>query len=102
MYMSIHFFDNSCTLGEKKVNPVSMAIRPADIDRLTSEGKATATSQLKDALYYPNVADGVLPFEFTRGIDENDAWEESQKASRKVHKYIKHRQEQDAMVEEHA
>lgn len=101
MYCSIHFFNNACAPDEKMVNPVNMAIRPADIDRLTAEGKATCTSQLKDALYYPNVADGVMPFEFTRGIDENDAWEESQKASKKVHEYIKHKVQQSSMTEEH-
>lgn len=102
MYCCIKTFDNSNLPGEKLVNPRNMAIQPKDIARLTSEGRATAVQQLDGCLYYPGVADGVMPFEFQRGIDENDCWEESNRASRKVAEYVKHKQQKDSMVEEHS
>lgn len=103
MYTSIHFFNNECVKGEKKVNPVNMAITPAMIDQLTSEGKATSMHQLDGMLYYPDIPDNAeLPLEMTRGVDENDCWEASQESSEKIRKFYKQKKSQPATVEEHA
>lgn len=102
MYTSIHFFDNSCLSGEKKVNPVNMAITPSDIDRLTADGKATCMHQLDGMLYYPDLPEGnELPLEYVRGVDENDCWEASQESSEKIQKFYKQKKSQPATVEEH-
>lgn len=89
MYTCMKFFDNSYKDGEKKTNPVNMAITPSQIATLTSEGKSISMHQLDGSLFYPQLADGVLPMEFQRGVDMNDCWEESERASEKVREFTK-------------
>lgn len=102
MYTHIHFFDNSCKVGEKRVNPVNMAITPSQIDQLTADGKATCMHQLDGMLFYPDIPDGAeLPLEMTRGVDENDCWEASQEASEKIRKFHEFKAKQPATIEEH-
>ncbi len=86
MYTLIHFANTDYQLYEKKTNPRNMSIRPADIAKLTAEGKATCMASLAGALHYPNVQDDVLPFEMHRGIDLNDCWEAEQTAQETVKK----------------
>ena len=88
MYHLIIPFDNSSKPNEKLVNPRNMSITPAMVNKLTSEGKATAMEQMSGALYYPNVGEGVMPLEFQRGVDINDCWEASFHANRKVRDYV--------------
>lgn len=101
MYNHIHFFDNSHQPGEKSVNPINLAMTPARMNQLTAEGRTTSMHQLDGSLYYPNLGEGVMPLEFTRGIDENDAWEASQRAQKKVREFAKHKSDQSVMTEEH-
>ncbi|MBR3412077.1 MAG: hypothetical protein IKG81_05250 [Bacteroidales bacterium] len=89
MYTLLKFFDNSCKAGEKKVNPVNMSITPSQIATLTSEGRSISMHQLDGSLFFPNVADGVMPMEFQRGVDMNDCWEASENASEKVRRFAK-------------
>lgn len=99
--MQIFFFNNSYRDYEKRTNPVNMSISPGDIMRLTQEGRSVSLHQLDGSLFYPNLADDVMPLEFRRGIDENDCWEASEEASEKVRKFVKSKQNQPAMTEEH-
>lgn len=102
MYCALNFFDNSYRDGEKKVNPVNMAITPSMMDSLTSEGRTTCMHQLDGMLYYPDIPDNSeLPLEMTRGVDENDCWEASQEVSQKLRKYYASKKSQPATVEEH-
>ena len=89
MYTCIFTFDNSNKEGEKSVNPRNMSVRPSDIAKLTSEGRATCQQALSDALHYPNIQDDVLPLEYTRGVDSNDVWEAQQEAQEKVRKAVR-------------
>lgn len=88
MYTLITFANNDYLPNEKKVNPVNLSIRPADIANLTAEGRATCQAALLGSLHYPNINDDVLPFEMHRGVDLNDAWEASQEANDKVREVV--------------
>lgn len=101
MYNVIHFFDNSCQSYEHKTNPINLSLRPSDINRLTAEGKSVSMHQLDGYLGYPDIASGVMPLEFVRGVDENDCWEASQKAKNKVKEYVKHKQNESVMTSNH-
>lgn len=90
MYTLIHFAKTDYQSFEKKTNPRNMSIRPADIAKLTSEGKATCMASLTGALHYPNVQDDILPFEMHRGVDLNDCWEQEQIAQENVRTGMAH------------
>lgn len=101
MYCSIRFSDNSYQPGEHAANPRNLAITPGRIAQLTAEGQAVSMHQSDGYLYYPDLADGVMPLEYHRGIDINDCFEASQKSSAKVKEFVKFKSQEQGTQTNH-
>ena len=93
MFCQIHFFNNANLPNEKVVNP-NLAITPSQMERLTREGKSIQMHSLDGSMFYDNLpVSEPIPLEYTRGIDDNDAWEASVESQKKLRKF---KQSQDA------
>lgn len=93
MYTKVKFMDNTNAPGEKTVRG-GLSFTPSQVSRLTSEGKAVAMGQLAEVTYFDGLAEGVLPLETRRGIDDNDVWEASYEAQEKIRKFVDYRARQ--------
>lgn len=84
--MNINLKYAYCNLGdgEAAVNN-NLAVTPADMERMTLQGRAIASGSLELYATFPKLPleDG-LPLEERRGTDINMAWEATQRARKKV------------------
>lgn len=89
MFLDIHTCDIKCHDNEDSVDS-SLAMTPAQMSRLTSQGRAVSLASLENVSYYGNEIDvRDMPLEYTRGIDMNTLWQESRRSDKKVKDFIR-------------
>lgn len=75
--------------GEGSVDS-SLAMTPAQMQRLTSQGRAVSLANLENISFFGNEIDvHDMPLEYTRGIDVNTLWEQSRISEKKIKDFSK-------------
>lgn len=75
--------------GEDSVDSL-LAMTPAQMQRLTSQGRAVSLSNLENVSFFGNEIDvHDMPLEYTRGIDVNTLWEQSRISEKKIKDFSK-------------
>lgn len=75
--------------GEDSVDS-SLAMTPAQMQRLTSQGRAVSLANLENVSFFGNEIDvHDMPLEYTRGIDVNTLWEQSRISEKKIKDFSK-------------
>lgn len=62
----------------------NLSVSPADMERMTAQGKSISTSSLENFIYFNGDQLDGLPLDLKRGQDMNTIWEASQAAKSKV------------------
>lgn len=75
--------------GEDSVDS-SLSMTPAQMQRLTSQGRAVSLANLENVSFFGNEIDVKdMPLEYTRGIDVNTLWEQSRISEKKIKDFSK-------------
>lgn len=89
MIVNIKTCNIVCKEGEDSVDS-SLAMTPAQMQNLTSQGRAVSLASLEGVSYYGNEQDvRDMPLEYTRGIDINTLWQESRRSDKKIKDFCK-------------
>lgn len=86
MYVNVKFMDNANEEFERDVRS-GLALTPAQVSRMTADGKAVALGALSDSTYFDNLPGDEVALENMRGIDDNDVWDAAEESREKIAAY---------------